>query len=32
MNKDFAFNINRLDYISHKIKWEFPNKHQDNAH
>lgn len=31
MNKDFAFNINRLDYISHKIKSESPNKHQDNA-
>lgn len=32
MNKDFAFNINRLDYISHKIKSESPHKHQDNAH
>lgn len=31
MNKDFAFNINRLDYISHKIKGESPHKHQDNA-
>lgn len=38
MNKDFAFNINRLDYISPKIKeetpilsWESPHKHQDNA-
>lgn len=31
MNEDFAYNINRLDYVSHKIKSESPNKHQDNA-
>ncbi len=31
MNEDFAFNINRLDYVFQKIKWEYPNKHQDNA-
>lgn len=32
MNEDFAYNINRLDdYVSQKIKWEYPHKHQDNA-
>lgn len=31
MNEDFAYNINRLDFVSYKVKWESPNKHQDNS-
>lgn len=31
MNEVFAFNINRLDFIAYKIKWESPNKYQNNA-